>query len=257
MRVCLISIPKSGTNLVVALLQQACPKARLVDLMYPEPFTNTQSRLEYSMRSMAHARRVIEKTDAPAIFHSHMVFTDYLHTTLWELGVKGIFLVRDPRAVAVSFVDYVMKNSEHPAHRYFTETLCDMDTRLRVTIAGTDPDDPAVPFIPAMRGAWERYVRWLRQPDILQLRYEGLVGSTFGGWNDKQEQNIRRLVEHAGLDFDQKQLRNLIDQGTRPEKSVTFSKGGIHRWREAFTPELHEFFAEHAGDVLKMYRYDQ
>ncbi|MFG0252539.1 MAG: sulfotransferase domain-containing protein, partial [Phycisphaerales bacterium JB038] len=147
-RVALVSIPKSGTNLVLAILQRALPEAKTVDLMYPEPFRNGESRRDYAFRANIAARKLIKETPAPVIFHTHATFSDYLMTTLWEFGVKTIFLMCDPRAVAVSFVDYVLKNEQHPAHRYFRHQLPDFESRLRTAIMGTDPDDPSQPFVP-------------------------------------------------------------------------------------------------------------
>jgi hypothetical protein len=256
MRAALISIPKSGTNLVVALLNEACPDAPLIDLMYPEPMVNGQSPREYSMRSMVHARRVLETTGGRALFHSHMVFTDYLQTTLWEFGIPPIFLIRDPRAVAVSFVDYVLKETDHPAHTYFRTQLPNMASRLAVTIRGTDPEDTSLPFVPSIKTAWTRYVRWLRQPEVLVLRYEGLVGPEFGGSSERRQANVQRLLEHVGLPADDAAVTRVIESGARPDHSVTFFKGGIHRWRESFTPELHDLFRAEAGEILQWYRYD-
>ncbi len=254
-RVALVSIPKSGTNLVLAILKRALPDARLVDLMYPESFRNCESRRDYAFRSNVYARKLIETTPGPAIFHTHAVFTDYLMTTLWEFGVKTMFLVRDPRAVVVSFVDYVMKNEEHPAHDYFTRTLPDFASRLRAAIIGTDPDDPQQPFVPDLAGAWGRYVRWLRQPDVLQLRYEGLVGAQFGGWDHRQRENLQRIVDFLELDLDDEAFQTLVRGGTDPKASITFHKGGVERWKQCFTPELEALFQREAGKVLELYNY--
>lgn len=254
-RVALVSIPKSGTNLVLAILKRAMPDATVVDLMYPEPFRNCESRRDYAFRGNVYARKLIETTPPPVIFQTHATFSDYLMTTLWEFGVKTMFLVRDPRAVAVSFVDYVLKNEEHVAHKYFKEALPDFESRLRVAIMGTDPNDPNQPFIPDLAGAWGRYVRWLRQPDVLQLRYEGLVGARFGGWDDRQRANVRRILDFLDIQLDDEAFEALLLGGTDPQASVTFHKGGIQRWKESFTPEMDAMFRKEAGKVLEMYHY--
>ncbi|HEB60535.1 MAG TPA: hypothetical protein ENJ06_01800 [Phycisphaeraceae bacterium] len=255
LRVAVISIPKSGTNLLMSLLKRILPEARTVDLMYPEVYRNTESRRDFAIRSNVYARRLIEITPPPVIFHAHSTFTDSLLTTLWEFDVRTLFLMRDPRAVAVSFVDYVMKNESHPAHRYFHDVLPDFESRLRVAITGTDPDDSSKPFIPDLESAWKRYERWLRQPDVLQLRYEGLVDERFGGWAGRQRENLQRIVEHLGLSFTDGELDILLREGTDPNRSVTFHKGGNERWREAFSSQLQDFFRENAGRVLEKYRY--
>jgi Sulfotransferase domain len=254
-RVALISIPKSGTNLVLAILERALPKATTVDLMYPEPYHNGDSRRDYAFRANIAARKLIEETPGPAIFHTHATFSDYLMTTLWEFGVKPIFLMRDPRAVAVSFVDYVLKTEQHPAHRYFRDELHDFESRLRTAILGTDPNDPEQPFVPDLAGAWGRYIRWLRQPDILQLRYEGMVGKRFGGWDHRQRENVKRIVDFLGLDFSEEAFETLVRGGTDPKASVTFNKGGIHRWKKSFTPEMEALFQKEAGNILDLYQY--
>jgi hypothetical protein len=254
-RTCLVSIPKSGTNLVLAILQRALPGANVVDLMYPEPFHNCESRRDYAFRANIHARKLIETTPPPVIFHTHATFSDYLMTTLWEFGVKTMFLMRDPRAVAVSYVDYVMKNEDHAAHDYFKHVLPDFESRLRVAIMGTDPDDPNLPFIPDLAGAWGRYVRWLRQPDVLQLRYEGMVGEQFGGWQRRQRENVQRIVDFLDLELSDEQFEELVRGGTDPKASVTFHKGGIHRWKESFSPQMEALFQKEAGKILDQYHY--
>ncbi len=254
-RVALISIPKSGTNLVLAILKRALPEATTVDLMYPEPYRNGDSLRDYAFRANIAARKLIVETPAPAIFHTHATFSDYLMTTFWEFGVKPIFLMRDPRAVAVSFVDYVLKTEQHPAHRYFRDQLSDFDSRLRTAILGTDPNDPEQPFLPDLAGAWGRYVRWLRQPDILRLRYEGMVGARFGGWDNRQRENVKRIVDFLGLDLSAEAFDSLVRGGTDPKASVTFHKGGIHRWKKSFTPEMEALFQKEAGNILDLYQY--
>lgn len=256
MRAALISIPKSGTNLALAVLRAAAPDAPALDLSYPLPYESGTSKRTHGHRGFIHARRVMEAHAGDAIFHGHLVFSPYLLISMYELDVKPIFLYRDPRAVIVSQVHHILDNPDHHAHLYFREALTDPRDRFAAIVRGTSSADASAPHLPEFRAGWLRFIRWINEPEVLPVRYEAIVGTAFGGDDERQRETFRRMLEHSRCAIAEQQLGEIIGEGSQPSRSPTFRRGMVDGWRGEWTPEVDALFLEHAGDLLRRLHYE-
>jgi hypothetical protein len=256
MRAALISIPKSGTNLALAVLRAAAPEVPAVDLSYPVPYESGASKRDHGHKGFMHARRVMAEHAGDALFHGHLVFSPYLLISMCELDVKPIFLYRDPRAAIVSQVHHILDKVDHPAHQYFHDELTDPMERFAAIIRGTCPADASAPYLPEFRAGWLRFIPWIHEPESLPVRYEAIVGTAFGGDDEQQRRTFRRMLDHADCLLADEQVKSAIDCGGRPERSPTFRQGTIGGWRAEWTPEVDALFSEYAGDLLRRLHYE-
>jgi hypothetical protein len=147
----LVSYPRSGNTWTRFLL------GNLIDQKDPVTFANIETRVPEIYFNSDHAMRGLPR---PRLLKSHECFQPHYR--------RVIYIVRDPRDVAVSFYHHNVK-------------------------AGNIPDDyPMQDFIPRFFhaefdtkwGSWSDHIRsWLllRQghPDFLALRYEDMKKETF------------------------------------------------------------------------------
>src|SRR5205823_7183412 len=126
--------------------------------------------------------------------------TDGDERMLAEAGVRGLFMVRNPRDLVVSQIHYVTKRSDHRLHDLFA-ALPDARARLRTAIVG----DPAA-GLPSIAERLSYFEGWLRS-DLLVVRFEDLVGSAGGGDADRQHDLLGAVFTHLGVDASEARVR--------------------------------------------------
>lgn len=169
------------------------------------------------------------------------------HETFNASYRKAVYLYRDGRDVAVSLYDFSKKLRGYEEN--FSIFLLQM-------LEGR------VDF-----GSWQNHVQsWMSQKhnlDLLPIAYEDLCKNT--------EAELARLGTFIGKTWDEESLRSAISASTLTRQNEDFRKykrethwdrgfrGGVRgkpgAWREIFTPELHELFWMHAGEVASSLGY--
>jgi hypothetical protein len=195
----LVSYPRSGNTWTRFLL------GNLIDPDYPVTFANIESRIPEIYFNSDHVMRGLAR---PRILKSHECFQPHYR--------RVIYVVRDPRDVAVSFYHHNIK-------------------------AGNIPDDyPMKNFVPrfinaefdAKWGSWSDNVRsWLllRQgrPDFILLRYEDMKQETM--------RELRRIADFlqqqsfSPVDTSPEILERAIDLSS-PERMRALEKRQAKKW---------------------------
>ena len=161
------------------------------------------------------------------------------------------FLYRDPRDMLVSQIYFATDMyEEHGMHAYY-QSLPDFGARLSVAITGVDQDGMK------MVGVKQRYdgvFQWLRQPNVLCIRFEDLV--------DQRDRTLNAMldqVEKTGNKLPTSRERSLtiLRDAIQPRQSRTFRSGKTGGWREHFTYEHKELFKDVAGDLLVRLGYEE
>ncbi|MGB1253673.1 MAG: sulfotransferase domain-containing protein, partial [Candidatus Promineifilaceae bacterium] len=122
-RILLNSVPKSGTNLLQTCLSEF---PNLLSLGHFYDDINVDALERYIKQLM------------PGQFATaHLEYSEHAEQLLAEESVKVVFIMRDPRDIAVSAVKYYLQiNRNHMYGAYF-HSLPDDETRLRVMLEGT------------------------------------------------------------------------------------------------------------------------
>ncbi len=237
-RVVVTSIPKAGTNLALRAL-----------CLHPELYRRLQRTVtDPSLPGVEELRALLEALRGGQVLATHLRYSRERASVVERCEVRHVFVVRDPRDVAVSTVFYALRERRHPLHSYFAR-LPDLRSRLEAAIRG----EPAIDF----QSAGERLeasAGWLDPPTHV-VRFEDLVGRRGGGSANAQADALEGLLGFVGVRNDEPTVQSvagrLFSGDTR-----TFRKGTIGQWREHFDRELAEQFQAVAGAQLVRYGYE-
>lgn len=163
-----------------------------------------------------------------------------------------LFNYRDPRAVLLSQVNYLLGKSQGG----FTETAYHL---IYSDILKNQPDEAGALDVAIrtmgdyLRQSFESSQWLLFHPHACQMSYERLVGSRGGGSDAEQLRTVTRVMNHLGIrDRDPAEVAaRLYDTGRR-----TFFRGQADAWREVYTAEQLRAFHRRYADLLDLYGYE-
>ena len=231
-RVLVVSLPKAGTHLVE---RAVCLHPRLHRRLLPtlSPENIGEEGLSGAVRALRSGQVLV----------GHLPF-DPAYPALLE-DVKTLFVVRDPRDIAVSLAHYIGGRGDHPLHFAYS-TRPDERSRIELAILG---DAEARPPAPSLEGLLAGFSGWL-ESGALVVRFEELIGSRGGGDAFVQGKAIRAIYDHLGVQPPPRLSERLFSSS-----SPTFRKGQIGQWRDSFDPELEALFEREAGRWMDVYGY--
>lgn len=212
------TIPKAGTNLLAKAL-------RLL--------TDRESK-RYSSPKLLEGQ--LPQT-SDAILFSHLPYDKSAARLLKKYDYKCLFMIRDPRDVAVSnthwlvtqpliHASYVKKHAEDPS--FFSRLLTQQ--------------------IQEIKKIYDTYLPWMKIDSFYMVRFEHLVGSQGGGSDKKQLKELKNIAAHIGVTLSNKEIRTVANQlfgGT-----MTFREGQTGSWQKHFDSDQKKLFKEVAGTLL-------
>jgi hypothetical protein len=144
---------------------------------------------------------------------------------LAELNYRHVFIIRDPRAVVMSLMAFILDTGHMPRRHFLEADLKALPEARRLDFilnGGLAPEAGVniLPFAEAYRAVWA----WREAMGCLFLRYEDLVGAAGGGSDAAQRQAMERLAEHLGAPPPE----NLAIYNPN---SRTFRSGTVDGWR--------------------------
>jgi len=163
-----------------------------------------------------------------------------------------IFLVRDPRDMLVSFVDYLLRKTKYGMGTYreylvYSEILSGIGSYEQQLLYAIR--DPLFPGKLAIRES-----AWLaNHASVLTVRYEDLAGARAGGNEDKQRDVLDKLATHVHRPI----AMDKAVAACNKTDTFTFYKGKISRWRDCFTEEISNEFAAHCQFELDLLGYSE
>jgi sulfotransferase 6B1 len=232
-----VSIPKAGTHLAERAI---CLHPRLYRKLLP---TLTLRKLN----RRGGVAGTFARVGPGEVVMAHLRFDPAIATVAAARGLKTVFVVRDPRDIAISQARYVTGRRDHWAHDLFADRS-DPRARLRLAIAG-DRDGG----LRSLGDRLDAYAGWLDTADVV-VRFEDLVGSRGGGDDATQRATVARLYERVGIDADEALIASISSRLFSSE-SPTFRKGAIGQWREVLDDELQTLVGDTAGESLARFGY--
>lgn len=234
------SMPKAGTNLLSQLL-------RTMPNVVPRWTYHVDETLPGLERQLRSGRR-------GQVVSAHLPWSREIAQLVYSLGYDALFMVRDPRDIAVSNVNYVTRmDLSHPLHPYLA-AMPDDASRLLAMIEPTEELLARLPEVWRNDGL-RTFLPWLDQPDCLIVRFEDLVGEKGGGSHARQRETIAAVARHLRSDLTDEDISSiagrLFGSGSR-----TFHKGQIGNWRKHFRPEHKMAFKTRYGSSLIRMGYE-
>ncbi len=262
-KVMLITIPKSGTHLLEKCLYIIDSEHLNYD--YNEKF-NFEARWKKNKGkdhvppnhwkgpfhpSVVHLRFLsIQKnySDSKIAYKNHLYFHGDYNDFLDSKNFKKILLLRDPRAILVSFANMVKEGFE-PDHKIdFEDLLLDLiDGRQKNYIPWASSRHPAYPLIweVGICNFYRLYLPFMGTKNCLTVRFENLIGVKGNGTNELQLNEIKQIAQHVGVALSDTKVAEIMH--SLFGESATFNQGTIDGWKKYFTPVVKEAFKTFSG----------
>ncbi len=190
----LVSYPRSGNTWTRFLI------ANLVHPDKPVSFTNIEHLIP---DTSSQSNRALKRTPRPRIIKTHQYF-DHRYP-------RTIYIVRDPRDIALSYYDFQRKyrqiEDSYPLESYVDDFVCG---RLISADWGTWAENVA---------SWV-YTRGNRK-EFLLLRYEDMVKDTGS--------ELLRIAAFLGIDADPDRLRQAVERSSA-DRMRELEKSEADRW---------------------------
>lgn len=265
--VILVSIPKSGTHMLAAVIGDFGYTVKGVVGVRPSNTERTSGG--YWVQRLGLLPELcnsdgywwLERINAPSSWKScpppwknkqclalHELFLDRIDGEIyrrWESTgePKIIFNYRDPRACLTSYVHWLCEGErmvQSPIQLACRAILSQFEFPDALMYAIRDPNFPG-------KRHFTQLLWLLDHPRVLRTRYEDLVGPCGGGENPKK--TLVKIGDH---------LRSTSGLETRPysNKSLTFRAGTIDGWRDDWTDTHHEAYERLHPGLLERWGYE-
>lgn len=214
-KIILNSLPKSGTHLLESLffeipLMRHCGKKTLR--------LETQNQIKPKLK-------VISSLKKGQFMLSHMQYHDAILETTSNNNIKLIHLIRDPRDVLLSHLNYIERmDITQKSHKYIMQFDQRID-RLKAMINGKQNIIEPFPVV------LNKFKPWINKEEVLCLRFEDLIGSNGGGNNQNQIEAVKSICEFISIKVEDAVIEK-ISKGIYSSKSSTFNKGKINNWKQ-------------------------
>jgi hypothetical protein len=235
----LASIPKCGTHLI----------KKCLGLM-------NNANFGYPSRTFFDAAEQDFKRGGSIL--SHAPYNPKLGELIIQNNYKGIFMMRDPRDQAISFIHFAqgsMKIWDSIRSLPFDNALTQWISDTKLIKSKGRFCDPIMDDFGDIADFYKHYLPWADHPNFYTVRFENLIGAQGGGSDELQREEIKNIAAHLGIQLSDEQMSKIIQDLFG--KSRTFRKGQIGSWREQFTPEQKELFKKVAGDLLIYLGYEK
>ena len=279
------SMPKSGTFLlrkVVELLgfrHYAKRKGAIGRMWYDKGFgmpvdlnhESVHSRLEYRFQRLyAPAEKILVGVTSPIevsakLFHrwmgalppgsyilGHIPWCPAARDILTELGMKHILIIRDPRDVYVSFLQYVLKPS-HELSASFGRMSPDERTAMVLDGGFAGPGGRRIAGVSETLRSIEK---WKSSVECLIVKFENLVGEKGGGSKEAQVEECLKIAEHLGIEINRRNLPELCDQFF-DTSSPTFRRGRAGAWKNEISSAALKRQNDLTHDFLREFEYER
>lgn len=237
------SIPKSGTHL---LYQVVDPLARH-DF---GGFLATTPSVSLRRRTITEHLWLLRHLFNDELLSAHMFYEKAIEQHLIEQGIPMIFIIRDPRDILFSELNYLSNmNRWHRMHRYYKQADS-FDDAFNLCLGGL----PEAPFeYPKLVERIQPYLGWLNSPACLTVRFEDL------NTEHSRQQELARIASYL---VDSTLWKGSIErfiheaaQAISPEKSHTFSGGGSGIWGDRLSRDQIDRMQEQLAPVISAMGY--
>lgn len=238
-KVVLNSLPKSGTHLLetlffnLPLMRHSGKKTLRIQTQNPiDPKLKFISSLKKGQFLLAHMQ-----------YHKSIIHTAN------DNDAKIIHLIRDPRDVMLSHLNYVEKmDTTQKSHAFITKYDNRLD-RLKAMIEGKENVLEPFPVV------LDKFAPWLNHNNVLILKFEDLIGEKGGGSKEAQINAVIKTCEFISIDIEESEIEKISNSIYSP-KSSTFNKGKIGNWNKVLNEDEKKWLNNIISKQIKSYDYE-
>ena len=251
-RILVNSFPKAGTHLVARALDLSQIVRYSWQHLAPRelPDQSDEHSHQAALRTVERLDRVPNGQYATA----HLSYDASLATALTNSRMELVVVVRDPRALLVSNMRYVMARRRHFLHRRFSELYENDEHRLSALLDGFSTSERwglgRAPFSDLLAA----FVPW-RERATVNLRFEDLAGARAGGTREAQMKALSELYSIIPT-TDRLELCFRVADEVWSEQSITFRSGQIHEWRTGLPDPLLREVESRLAPIARSLGYD-
>lgn len=182
---------------------------------------------------------------------SHCPYLRQFDQLLQSKTSANFFMIRDPRAMVVSFAFMVHKSFDGQ-EADLEETILDMITGEQKNYFPWGVENhEAYPLIWEMGlyNFYKIYLPWASAKNFMLIKFEDLVGQKGDGSLQKQKETIKNIGMHLNVKMTKQRIQAVINNmygGTS-----TFREGKIDSWKKYFTPKITAAFKKDA-DLMQL-----
>lgn len=237
------SIPKSGTY----LLHQVVEPLGLKDW---GGFLATTPSVTLKKRSAPSHRWLLDRLFDRELLTGHIFFDGSVEGHLQRLETPMIFIVRDPRDIFLSEIDYLsVMNRWHRVHRHYSR-LSDFHDAFNLCLNGLEQRQE---IYPSFDKRIEPYLGWLNSEACLTVRFERLIDEKH------REQEISRIYDytaHWGLhSLEAGEFLDRAVSSMLPQRSHTYNERSNGDWQSRLSDDQAKRLTESLGSVLREMGY--
>jgi hypothetical protein len=239
------SIPKSGTHLMLQMLE-AIPV-----LNRSESFS--AAIYEGLPHQCADHHAKLSGLTPGYYGFGHIYYSHMWSGLLKDLGLRCVFLSRDPRDMVVSLGYFVTeKFPDMYPYNYLTNESSTIRDIIIALITGFKVNELDYPNINEYMSS---FLRWMQDENTTTVTFEQLVLNS-----ESRYFALTRIVEAiAGQTMTKMQVVDAVVKMERAiaPQSPTFRRGEIGSWKSEFDEETRSAFKDVAGDLLIRLGYEK
>lgn len=185
----------------------------------------------------------------------HMGFHEQLPELLLRQQIRHIFIIRDPRAVLASLLEFILDTRGMPKPHFLEAdfVLLDQEQRLELLLSGGYAPSAGL-MIKPFADIFYNMLAWQDKPGCLLIKFEDLVGEQGGGNEQRQQQALKKIAEHLGQSFDMSLIRD--DQNAiYSAESRTFRQGSAYGWQKSLDGDSLERIQDYCRPLCRMAGY--
>lgn len=286
MKVFINSLPKSGTHLVSKFMDLLGQKLRkdpvfsLATLWYGfNPVRNIHkflTRYCFFFRKtrgvnfdiyndsesvlLSFTKKELQRINDDEYVCGHLPYSKKLADLLFADDYKVIHIIRNPRDVAVSFVNYSLDKDFWYADEFKKYNM--MQDKIIALLKGMKKrffyikGCRAFQFnaVADIRQGVNNCSGWLQDERVCFVRFEDLIGPKGGGDSAVQEKTIKRILAYLEIEVTDEKVET-IKESIYDKNAKTFSKGQIDSWKEVFNEEVEKVYRTEVLDKAKQFGY--
>jgi hypothetical protein len=182
---------------------------------------------------------------------AHVPFSESLKHYLLLKDIKILYISRDPRSVWLSYYNHQLRDPKYPFHD-FVKTHSFEESMIHI-LSGTVSAKGVK--LASLNERIKNSYQWAKQKGVCAVTFESLIGAKGGGSSIEQEDALKKILNYLEVSVDTARMNEICEK-IFYTKSETFNKGQIDTWKKVINKDLLRKFDQECGMYLEDLGYD-